>query len=72
MVTKGAGYIWKSYTVYSGPVGSQYELTLYRITADDAGTAIDATNGPLLLIHGFGSDSLTWFESYLSGKAVGT
>lgn len=37
-----------------------YILTLYRIKCKDSSTEYQPTKGPLLLVHGFSSDSYSW------------
>ena len=72
MATLGGNYIWKSYKAFSGALGKEYELTLFRIIADADGASLDASNGPVLFTHGFASDSISWFEIGSSDLAVGT
>ena len=63
MKAEGGNFFWKSYKVYSGEAGSEYELTMFRIVAKRRRNRPFATpKGPILLIHGAFTDSITWMD----------
>ena len=57
MVNWAGDLAWKAYEVQTA---DGYNLSLFRIT--DPSIANAGSKGPLLLIHGLGTDSITWFE----------
>lgn len=72
MASDGGNYVWKSYKAFSGASGQEYELNMFRIVGDANGDTISAPNGPILLTHGFASDSITWFGGTAGELAFGT
>jgi len=72
--SRGGDIPWKAYTALTD---DGYYLTMFRIVGS-LDPAVQAANypqpkGPLLLIHGFASDSITWFDrSDENSLAVGS
>ena len=69
----GGDFHWKSYKAITK---DNYILTLFRIVGDADGERIDGqgSKGPLLLQHGFLTDSITWLINLTDDKelAVGS
>ena len=69
----GGDFHWKSYKAITE---DNYILTLFRIVGDADGERIDGqgSKGPLLLQHGFLTDSITWLINLTDDKelAVGS
>ena len=59
MQEAGGDYAWRSYEVQTD---DGYILRMFRITGSRGESNERAEKGPLLLIHGFASDSITWFD----------
>ena len=69
MRTLGLDYTWQAYetTTFDG-----YILTMFRIIADQDAAQIagQGAKGPLLLQHGFLTDSISWFHVSDEEKAA--
>ena len=69
----GGDFHWKSYKAITQ---DNYILTLFRIVGDADSERIDGqgSKGPLLLQHGFLTDSITWLINLTDDKelAVGS
>ena len=61
MAKYGLDYTWEAHEVTTD---DGYILTLFRITADQNGDPVpgQGSKGPLLLQHGFLTDSISWFH----------
>ena len=61
MASLGRGYTWRAYEAVTT---DGYILTLFRIIADKHGDKIEGQgrHGPLLMQHGFTTDSISWFD----------
>lgn len=62
MADSGGDLFWQSYKTVTK---DDYVLSLFRITGDAQGKRIpgQGSKGPLLLQHGFLTDSITWFTN---------
>lgn len=62
MVVLGSDYTWQAYEVVTN---DRYILTMFRITGDANGNKIEGqgSRGPLLMQHGFMTDSISWFHT---------
>ena len=62
MADSGGDLFWQSYKTVTK---DDYVLSLFRITGDAQGQRIpgQGSKGPLLLQHGFLTDSITWFTN---------
>jgi len=60
MVNVGGDFLWSSYKVVTE---DDYVLTMFRIEGDAKGDRVrnQGRQGPVLLQHGFLTDSITWF-----------
>ena len=60
MVNVGGDFLWSSYKVVTQ---DDYVLTMFKIEGDASGNRIHnhGSKGPVLLQHGFLTDSITWF-----------
>ena len=57
MQVDGSNYEWKSYPVQTL---TGYNIVMFRLTANEVGTPIVTSKGPLLLIHGMFSKPSDW------------
>ena len=69
--TKAGDYAWKSFGVTTADL---YQLTLFRMVGSHSESTrrskYPRSKGPILFVHGFATDSVTWFNKSDDAKVI--